>query len=416
MRVLPRLLAVEMGPKTGGREDTWNQHDGVAAVEKMFQWLLLVVQKGKEKYLLCQVSILEKTYEVLSTNEAKRDHLRKFILLLMLEWKEFEGHLDLTLKFFQECVAELQSRETHLSLVQESVNKSSLEVNLIRKSIDQRFEEVLEKEKEFKLLQEKETKELKLLNETLSRICKEVEVREEKLNEQEKLIQLFFEKIELEQKQFEVIQNLVGERFNEIWLKEKQIEQRVHELDLKGQKLMQREKEIELREKILDLRKKEIELKEGEFDSAKISKKQSPVLDSGEKNGLQPKGKEILLPHQGWQRNQFFVAIESASYEGYNSEKFKPGTGIERNDDIGEDARSKENDGNITISDVRKGYLDIPVDDDTEPRESRELMNNGRKRGSTGTENDVIVTEQVFGVDDYHYSRTSYDLLQTLRN
>ena len=66
---------------------------------------------------LDKMRVLKKISEALATNEAKKDRLKNFILLLMLEWEDFESHLDLTGLLFRECLAELQSRETHLSSV-----------------------------------------------------------------------------------------------------------------------------------------------------------------------------------------------------------------------------------------------------------------------------------------------------------
>lgn len=410
-----------------------------------------------------EMVVLEKISEALATNEAKKDRLKKFILLLMLEWEDFESHLDLTSLLFRECLAELQSRETHLSSVQESVSESSKEMDLTRKSLEQKFDELVEKEKEFCLFQEKGTNKLKLQEQMLDMIHEEVEVRELKLNEQEKLIQGLFEKIELEQKEFEIIRNSVGKRFNEIGLKEYQIEQRANELDLKEQKLMQREKEVESREKILYLKKKEIELKGRQFDSAKISKKQLLVSGSEVKHGLHLNEEESLTPPEWGEQStdaaghvafhsvqnvtedenkklldssvdsakiccffcdsrkvlfkfgpekdffcqnclKYYVAFASAMgyEENGHTKMLRSCTGTERNDDVHGDARYDDKDGSVDLLDLGKRDYDRLTIYDSWHKESSESIDQSRKAGSTETENKAGVAGQVFAVNDHH--------------
>lgn len=421
---------------------------------------------------LDKMRVLKKISEALATNEAKKDRLKNFILLLMLEWEDFESHLDLTGLLFRECLAELQSRETHLSSVQESVSESSKEMDMTRKSLEQKFDELVEKEKEFCLFQEKRSNELKLQEETLGMIREEIEVRELKLNEQEKLIQGLFDKIELEQKEFESIKSSVGDRFNEIGLKEYHIEQRANELDLKEQKLMQREKEIESREKILYLKMKEIELKGKQFDSAKISNKHLQYSGSEAKHGLHlneeeslactERGKQLtdaaghiashnmqnVTDHKSkklldssvdsttiWESccffcdvrkvlfkrglkkdffcqncSKYYVAFSSAMgyEENGNIKMLKSCTATERNGDVLGDARFDDKDGSVNLLHLGKGDYDVLRIDHSWHRESSESINQSRKRGSSETGNEVIAAEEVLADIDHHFHCTPF--------
>ncbi|XP_059652605.1 FRIGIDA-like protein 1 [Cornus florida] len=230
--------------------------------------------------------------EVLSASleltEQKKNSLRKAILLLALEWKDFEKHLESIQQAFEESWCKIDSKEKHLELIRKSAIESNEEVELLRISVRERFEELEVKEKEFRLFQQKHIREFKLKEEKLGSIRKsveerlrEVELREEKLCVHQKLVEGLFEKLELKHKQFEPIQRLMNERFKEINVKEKHFESRSRELHLIQDWIERRAKELDTKEESLEERCKELEVKEKHLDSAKkLNDEWSGKLDS----------------------------------------------------------------------------------------------------------------------------------------
>ncbi|CAK9152191.1 unnamed protein product [Ilex paraguariensis] len=248
---------------------------------------------------------LEKISANLKLTESKKNDLRKAILWLTLEWKDFEEHLDSTQGSFRECFDELESREKHLHSIQESISESNKDLNLIQNSIESRLREVENKEKEFHAFQEEQIEDFELKEKQLGLVRKSVEARIEEVKSKEKtldatqkLVEGLFDKLALEIKQFEPIQKLIDERFKEIGLKgeyfenrttrlnsvQNWIERRAKELDTKEEQLEERGKELELKERNLGSVQKELELKEKEVECAQESnEKRAAELESREK-------------------------------------------------------------------------------------------------------------------------------------
>ncbi|KAA8536930.1 hypothetical protein F0562_029408 [Nyssa sinensis] len=259
-----------------------------------------------------RMTSLEKISANLKLIDSKKNSFRKAVLLMTLEWKDFEEYLDSTQQSLEECFNELESREKSLDLICKSVAESNEELDSVRKSIEGRFKELEYKEEKFNLFQEEQIRNFKLREKQLDSIrdlceerIKEDDLREEKLDAHQKSIEGLFKKLELEQKQFETIQNSIGESFKDINLKEKHlesrskeldsiqnwIERRAKELDTKEECLEERSKELDLKERQLDSieesteeRCKELELKEKQLNSAKeLNEEHSEDLDSREK-------------------------------------------------------------------------------------------------------------------------------------
>lgn len=227
--------------------------------------------------------------------DSKKNSIRKAILLLALEWKDLDGHLDSTEKCLEGCVTELESREKNLESIRESVIESNEELDLIRKSIESRVQELESKEKSFHAFQQEQIEDLKLKEKRVNVIrrwteerIEDVELREERLSE----------KLEVDKKHFEEIQKSIDQRLEEVSLKDKHfadrskeidsiqrwIERRVKELDTKEAHVEERSKELELVQNLNEERCKELELKEKELDSVqKLNEERAEKLDSKEK-------------------------------------------------------------------------------------------------------------------------------------
>ncbi|KAF7152885.1 hypothetical protein RHSIM_Rhsim01G0002600 [Rhododendron simsii] len=238
-------------------------------------------------------------------NASKKNSLRNAILILALEWKDFDEQLDSTDDCFGECINELNCREKNLESLRESVKESNRELDLVRKSIESRADELEIKEKEFRSFIEVHTKLLKLKEKQLDEIrrsaeerIEEAELREERLNDQQKLMEgLLLERHE-EKERFETIQKSIGQRLEEISSKEKYfkgrskeidsiqnwIERRAKELDSREEQIDERFKELDSMRKLNEKHCKELELKEKEVDSAKLwNEERAGKLDSREK-------------------------------------------------------------------------------------------------------------------------------------
>ncbi|XP_009587692.3 uncharacterized protein [Nicotiana tomentosiformis] len=170
--------------------------------------------------------LLNRISDALEEIESKKGGLRKALLTLLLEWKYFEQHLDLSQTCFQECFVELKSREKHLCSIQESIHESSKELELIRESLNLKRKQVEDKESEILGYVE----DLKLRENKFSVVQEEavqqLHLREEKLNEKENLIRGIFAKVRYEQQTFE-------KRLKEIGLKEKKLKQQDNGLKLR---------------------------------------------------------------------------------------------------------------------------------------------------------------------------------------
>ncbi|KAJ8556100.1 hypothetical protein K7X08_022858 [Anisodus acutangulus] len=167
--------------------------------------------------------LLKRISDVLEEIECKKVGIHRSLFTLMLEWKCFEQHLDLTETCFKECFNELESREKHLCSIQESIGKSSKELQSVRESLNAKREEIEDKEREFL-----EYVDLKL--------------REEKLYEKEMSVRSKYEELE----------NVIEGKLKEIDLKEKQFQERAYELDSREEKLKQQETELKARQEELD--------------------------------------------------------------------------------------------------------------------------------------------------------------------
>ncbi|XP_016461814.1 uncharacterized protein LOC107785103 [Nicotiana tabacum] len=229
------------------------------------------------------MSVMEKIGEAMQQNEEKKNGLRKSILTLMLEWRDFEKDLNVSTTCLKECFNELKAKEKHLTSVQESVTESSKELDSIRESVEKRREEVERKKEEFCAYREGEFRNLeykwKDLNLARKGFDEVVKLREEKLNEQEKMVERFWEEIEFERKQLEDLREFVENRFKAIRMKEKVLEERSKEFDkiqswireetdaleLKERKFEERVVEFEVKEKILLSMKEEFEEQSKEF-------------------------------------------------------------------------------------------------------------------------------------------------------
>lgn len=257
------------------------------------------------------MGLLEKIYENIESTEAKKNSLRKSVLMLMVDWRDFEKHLETSHNCLIECLNELESKEKHLNSVQESVSQSSEELRLMRKSIEVKLKEVEDKNKELIMLQEKGMRELELKEkEWLLKKEEHVEecrTREMKLSEKEKAAEGLFNKLEIEKNEILGMDKLVEERLREVGLKEeffegrrREFEKRVSELDDRETKVKEREKRvhfrelgslrvereraIELKEKEVTLIREDLELKEKELEFERaVNEKREKELDVREK-------------------------------------------------------------------------------------------------------------------------------------
>ncbi|KAI5676365.1 hypothetical protein M9H77_07315 [Catharanthus roseus] len=211
-----------------------------------------------------------KISEDLEAIEAKKKSFTKSVLSVLVQWKDFECHFDLTQKEFGESFRELEARDKDLCSLQESLDSARQWLEL--------------REKDFLLFCEKkklflESKEKKLIS--IGENCaKEVE---EKLKEQEQRVQGHLAKLEFERREMEAIKGFVQKRFMEVELREKHFEDQRKEIELirdslekKAQelehnvgKLKEREKKVEHKEEEVNIRKerdKEVEFKIKDLD------------------------------------------------------------------------------------------------------------------------------------------------------
>lgn len=111
--------------------------------------------------------------------EDKKNNLQSVMNFVMLEWKDFEGHVKMIQNSVSGFFGELESGEKDLEPVQESVSKNSEELISRRKLVEERFK---------------------------------------KLDEKEKLILELLQKVELAQNKFATIRDFVGEKLENIAL------------------------------------------------------------------------------------------------------------------------------------------------------------------------------------------------------
>ncbi|XP_027159102.1 FRIGIDA-like protein 3 [Coffea eugenioides] len=250
------------------------------------------------------MGVLEKMSENLESTEAKRDSLRKSIMMVMLDCRDFEKHLETSQKCLIECLSELESREKHLDSVRDSLSQNFEELGL-------KVKEVEDKEKDLILLQQKGMEELELKEKEWAlkkeEFDEEFRKREVKLSEKEKAAEGLFGKLENEKNETVALEILMEERLRELWLKEegleqwsKEIEKRESELDEREKNVMEcekrvgseelaamrveREREIEMKEKEVRLMREDLEFKEKaiEFERA-VNEKRQKELEIREK-------------------------------------------------------------------------------------------------------------------------------------
>lgn len=124
------------------------------------------------------IGVVEKIHAV-ELIEEKKNNLQSVMEFVMLEWKDFEGHIKLIQKSVGEFFSKLESGEKNLKPVPESVSQNSEELNLRRNWVEDRFK---------------------------------------KLDEKEKLILELLQKVELAQNKFATIRDFVGEKLENIAL------------------------------------------------------------------------------------------------------------------------------------------------------------------------------------------------------
>ncbi|XP_010327258.2 uncharacterized protein [Solanum lycopersicum] len=164
--------------------------------------------------------LLKRICDDIEEIEDKKIGLRRGLLTLMLEWKCFEQHLDLTGTRLKEWFNELESREKHMCATQESIGESLKELELVRESLNTKRVEVEEKERQ------------------ISEYIDDLKVREEK-------------EISI-RGMLEVFENVLEGRLKEIDVKEKKFYELANELDIKEDRLKQRENEMKAREEELE--------------------------------------------------------------------------------------------------------------------------------------------------------------------
>lgn len=112
--------------------------------------------------LAFNMSSLEKISADLNIQELKTTRVYKAIHSLLVEWKDFEDHINATQDSFDQCLNELESRERNLNSTEEYVSESISELELLWKSIEKRLKQAAHNENEFKLIFEKQRKEFNL--------------------------------------------------------------------------------------------------------------------------------------------------------------------------------------------------------------------------------------------------------------
>ncbi|PHU04191.1 hypothetical protein BC332_25013 [Capsicum chinense] len=168
--------------------------------------------------------LLKKISDAMEEIECKKFGLVRGFLTMMLEWKSFEKHLDVTGEMYKECFIELESREKHMCSIQESIDESLKEVELVRESLSAKRVEVEDKERE------------------VLGYVDDLKMREEKLKEKELSIRGDLEEFE----------NVIEGRVKEIGMQEKKFRELAYELESREEKLKQRENEVKAREEELD--------------------------------------------------------------------------------------------------------------------------------------------------------------------
>ncbi|CAN4117632.1 unnamed protein product [Withania somnifera] len=168
--------------------------------------------------------LLKRISDDMEEIECKKAGLRRGLLTLMLEWKTFEQHLDLTGTILKECFNELESKEEHMCCIQESIDESLRRLELVRESLNAKCEQVEDKERQ------------------ILGYVDDLKMREEILNEKEMSIRGVLEEFE----------NVIEGRHKEIGMQEKKFYELAYELDSREEKLKQRENELKKREEELD--------------------------------------------------------------------------------------------------------------------------------------------------------------------
>ncbi|XP_059652602.1 FRIGIDA-like protein 5 [Cornus florida] len=212
---------------------------------------------------------MEKISADLKLVDSKKENLREAfehsLFLLTMQWKDLEEYFDLTRKSIEQRFDELESKEKNFNSVQLSLKERSEEHNSIQKSIEERLKELGLKEEKLnftRLSVEERSKELDSVQELINESLNELGIKEKELGSVQKLIDQRVEEFELKEKQFE-------KRHKDLELKEKQfdliqksIENRFKELERKEKLYQERAKQLGLKEKQCEELSKSLELKE----------------------------------------------------------------------------------------------------------------------------------------------------------
>nr|XP_017255101.1 PREDICTED: chromosome partition protein Smc-like [Daucus carota subsp. sativus] len=192
---------------------------------------------------------VEKLNSVIKLTKAREEQVEKAMLSLLVEWKNLESLDSSTQQLLQDCFTNIQSRESQLnevkqsvtarlSEVKQSVTSSSEVLNEVRNSLESRMKEVERRERE-------------------------VEGEKRRVEEKRREVECVFERFEMEKREREAIE----ERFEVVRLKEKSIESREVKLEAICGDLEEREKEVGRMREVIEKRSKEVEGMEEGFAS-----------------------------------------------------------------------------------------------------------------------------------------------------
>ncbi|KAK1360342.1 hypothetical protein POM88_044816 [Heracleum sosnowskyi] len=197
---------------------------------------------------------IEKLNCALKLTETKKEHVEKAMLSLLVEWKNLDGYLDSSTQLLlQDCFTDIQSRESRLNELKQSVTTSNQLLNEIRNSLENRMDQVERKEKDFLMFNEEKFEELAS--------------EERRVDEKRVEVEGVFDKFCAEKRELEGIRDLIEERFEVFKLKEKSIENREVKLEVIRLNLVEREKELVMMRDLIDMKRKEVESMEENFVS-----------------------------------------------------------------------------------------------------------------------------------------------------
>ncbi|CAI9093714.1 OLC1v1023126C1 [Oldenlandia corymbosa var. corymbosa] len=215
---------------------------------------------------------LKKLSQALSLAGGKKDELHSAMGLLMLEWQDAGGHLKLSQNLYRGCSDELDSKEKHLRVVEESVNKRVEEFGSERRL---------------------------------------VEAGLMKLDQKEMYLKGVLREIELGKMQFEQMRGSLDEQLKDLVLREQpilgalklkqsRVSERELELDLMAKALSRREDESDLKEKNLKLREDKV------IATERLLERRQKEIDSEEKK-LERRSNEVVSNQKGLAERSFRI-------------------------------------------------------------------------------------------------------------